>query len=100
MSWRIYYDNDQTFSDDDGPWDEAPNEGVLVIVETLNGQTAIHSGHDFYQLEDDGSIVMRDERTILHAVGYVVMSTVKFGRYTSNRRMARTLERAVQEAKG
>jgi hypothetical protein len=96
MPWAIFYDSGRTFTDEDGTWDEAPSEGVLVVVEVIGERTTLHSGHDNYQLEEDGTIVMRDARTLIAAIGRLTMSTVKFGRYTSNTNMERALERARQ----
>jgi hypothetical protein len=96
VSWCIYYDTGATFSDADGAWADAPVEGVLAVVEKIGPAMTIHSGADFYQLDDD-SVVMRDERTILHAVGLLAMSPIKFGRYTSAAKMARTFRRISEE---
>jgi hypothetical protein len=30
--WRIYYDDDTTQSDEDGPWEAAPAHGVVCVV--------------------------------------------------------------------
>jgi hypothetical protein len=94
--WRIYYDNGQVFGSEDGPWADAPAEGVLAVVESNNGALTIHSGHDFYQFDDD-SIVMRDERTLLHSIGLLEMTPVKFGRYTSSSKMEKVFRRIHEE---
>lgn len=96
MSWCIYYDTGATFSDTDGAWADAPVEGVLAVAEKIGTALAIHSGADFYQLDDE-SIVMRDERTILHAVGLLEMTPIKFGRYTSATKMAGVFRRIAEE---
>jgi len=31
-AWRIYYADGSTFSDPDGPWDDAPADGVVCVV--------------------------------------------------------------------
>ena len=97
MRWGIYYRGDQTFSSDDGTWDEAPAHGVLVIAERRGEQVTLHMGADHYQLEDDGSIVMRDASTILAHVGLMSMSSIKFGLYVSASQMERAIERARRE---
>lgn len=94
MQWTIYYDTEQTFTDADGPWSAAPAEGVLAVVERRGDRTEIHSGADFYRLEQDGTIIAtEDAATILRAVGVVPMSPIKFGRYTSNTKMRDVFER-------
>jgi hypothetical protein len=96
MPWRIFYDTGASFGSDDGAWDDAPSEGVLVIAEKRGETVSLHMGHDFYQIDDD-SIVTRDERTLLHAIGRIAMSTIKFGRYTSAKKMERAINRARAE---
>lgn len=96
-SWRIYYDDAQTFGSEDGAWSDAPVEGVLAVVELVDGRLTVHSGHDYYQLEYDGTIVLRDERTLLHAIGLLEMSPIKFGRYTSTSKMERVFRRIREE---
>lgn len=97
MRWALYYDDLTVWRDDDGPWQDAPVEGVIAAVEAQGERFTVHSGADYYQLEDDGTIVMREASTILHAVGLLEMGPVKFGRYTSNRKMERTFQRIRDE---
>lgn len=33
MNWRIYYDDGSTYSDDDGPVENAPCDGVIVVAQ-------------------------------------------------------------------
>lgn len=94
--WRIYYDDGRSYGSDDGSWSDAPVEGVLAVVELVDDKLTVHSGADFYQLEDE-SIVMRDDCTLLHAIGLVEMTPIKFGRYTSAKKMAAVFERIRQE---
>jgi len=32
MKWKIYYDDDSTYSNEDGAWVDAPAHGVVVVV--------------------------------------------------------------------
>lgn len=95
-TWRIYYDSGATFGPEDGAWEDAPLEGVLAVVERRGDKRTIHSGGDHYlRCADDGTIVATDDAaTILRSLGYV-----KFGRYTSNVKMARLFERIRDEWK-
>lgn len=97
FSWAIYYRNGYRFTSDDGTWDDAPSEGVMVVVEKIGTRVTLHSGADHYQLEDDGTIVMRDARTLLCAIGIVAMSPVKFGWYGAGSVFERCLARARDE---
>lgn len=96
-AWRLYYDSGRTFGSDDGAWSDAPSEGVLVAVERRGTEVKIHIGADHYQLEEDGTITMRDDRTLLHAIGVVPMSSVKFGRMTSQTKFERAIEAARRD---
>ncbi len=93
MWWCIYYRGARSYSSDDGPWSDAPSEGVLAVVEVVGERETVHMGADHYQLEDDGTIVLRDTRTLLSAIGLIEMSAVKFGWYASHTQMALVNER-------
>lgn len=95
--WRLYYDDGRSFGNEDGDWFDAPSEGVLAVIEQIGERTTIHAGHDHYQLEDDGTIVMRDARTLIAAIGLLEMLPVKFGRFTSATKMERTFQRIREE---
>jgi hypothetical protein len=95
-AWRIYYRDGRVFDSLDGEWRDAPSEGVLAVVENRAGTVTVHSGHDYYQLDDD-TVVMHDERTLLAAIGIVEMLPIKFGWYTNASRMERTLVRIRQD---
>jgi hypothetical protein len=97
VAWRLYYRDGSTYDSVSGPWDEAPTEGVLVVVENRDGRVTLHMGADHYQLEDDGTIVMRDARTLIANIGRVSMSRVLFGWYVSASQMERAIERARQD---
>lgn len=97
MRWCIYYRDGSTYSNDHGSWDDAPSEGVLVVVEDRNGAVTLHMGADHYQLESDGTVVMRDARTLIANIGVTPMSRVKFGWYVSHTQMERAIVRAKQD---
>jgi hypothetical protein len=49
LGWRVWYNNGTTFSNEDGLPEEAPLDGIQIIVEWLdNGQRHYHYGRDFY----------------------------------------------------
>jgi hypothetical protein len=55
-NWLIFYDNGHKFSSEDGSWEDAPNEGVqVVVVLHLNQKPEILRGADYYACTD-GSI--------------------------------------------
>ncbi len=93
--WRIYYDDGSTFSFEDGPAEDAPLDGVQVIVERFeNGNVQIHEGCDYYYWTGDcwayGAI--NDLERWLRGV----FPKLKYGRFTRND----VHKRAVREANG
>ena len=100
IAWRIYYRGGRTYGPEDGPWDDAPSEGVLLVVERIGERVQFHQGADHYQLEEDGTVVLRDTRTLLAMIGRWPMSTVKFGQYVSHTEMARVQEQAQADLRG
>lgn len=96
MRWAIIYDQGRVHTSADGRWRDAPAEGVLAVATLVDGRYDLHLGADHYQLEDDGTVVMREASIILRAVGLLEMSPVKFGRYSSNTMMRRAAETAEQ----
>jgi hypothetical protein len=96
-AWRIYYTNGRAFGSADGTWADAPSEQVLLVVEQRGERVEFHMGADHYQLEDDGTIVLRDTRTLLALIGHRAMSPIKFGVYVSHTEMGRVVERARRE---
>lgn len=51
-TWRIYYDSGETYSDEDGPLESAPCDGVIVVVQVDRdvGREILHL-KDFYYWE-------------------------------------------------
>lgn len=97
MIWCIYYDDGSTFSDEDGPFDSAPSDGVICIVRRDGERIEFHSGADHYvRFEEDGSIAATsDLGPILRKLGFI-----KFGRFTSNKNHERIMTRAREDWKG
>ena len=91
--WRIYYDNGSTFGSDDGPWAEAPLDGVACIVRVDGEGTEFICGGDHYlRFDDDGTIAAIDIEPFLRSLG-----VVKFGRMTSNKRHEAIMRRARED---
>lgn len=98
MAWRIYYRGGRVFSSDDGDWADAPADGVLAVLEISGERGRIVSGGDFYRLADDGSVVCHETPdAILHAVGHVQLSAIKFGWAVGPSEMERALSVARRD---
>lgn len=98
MAWRVYYRRGRTFGSEDGSWADAPADGVLAIVETIDERRTVRAGGDYYRLEDDGSVVCHETAdAILHAIGHVPLSAIKFGWCVGPSEMAAVLRRIEQD---
>ncbi len=94
MRWRIYYRGGRVFSSEDGPWRDAPADGVLAVVEIIGERRTIRSGGDYYRLADDGTVVVHETSdAILHAIGHTELSAIKFGWCTTPTEMSRVFAR-------
>lgn len=89
MRWRVYYRRGRTFGSEDGTWAAAPADGVLAVVEVVGDRRTVRSGGDYYRLEEDGHVICHETAdAILHAVGHVPLSAIKFGWCVSPTEMA------------
>lgn len=95
MLWKIYYDDNQTFSSDDGEWETAPSDGIIcVVVESNKVGRHIFSGSDFYfKIPGTDSFGhSSDLGPFLRKLGLV-----KFGIWTSDKLMEATLIKAQND---
>jgi hypothetical protein len=97
-SFRIYYDDGTTFDSEDGPFEDAPSDGVICIVWRHGDITEFLAGADYYvRFAEDGSFIATGE------IGPLLRRLcpwLKFGRYTSHRNQERIMNRARDEWKG
>jgi hypothetical protein len=94
MPWRIYYREGRRFGSEDGAWIDAPPDGVLAIVEVIGERRTVRSGGDYYRLCEDGSVVCHETAdAILHAIGHVDLSAIKFGWCVSPTEFSRVMTR-------
>jgi len=52
--WRIWYSGGDTFSNEDGPPEDAPRDGVQAIAEKRDGRTIVWTGSDLYCWAGEG----------------------------------------------
>ena len=81
--WKIFYDDETTFSSDDGKPEIAPLDGIVVILERYDNKTFnIIFGHEFYFWNGDcwsyGGLASL-ERWLRK-----ILPLVKYGRFTKN----------------
>lgn len=99
MQWGIYYDDESRWTSDDGPWESAPPDGVIFVVEKRPEGAAFHSGADYYiRFPDDGSVAATgDLGPLLRRRPAFLSDAIKFGRWTSHSRYERISARAREE---
>lgn len=96
--WLIYYDDETTFSSEDGTWADAPAYGVQIISERciLEGTPVkmMHMGMDYYLLRD-GTLMSFSEVDLKdHLFLGIDRAAIKFGRWTTNEIWTRIRDRA------
>lgn len=92
--WRIYYDDGRVVTSDDGPFEAAPVDGVLFILQKRGDVVHTLSGADYYAMIDGEIIAVEDISTLLRKVGWI-----KCGRWTSFKRFEDVGRRVAQDAK-
>ncbi|MCH7535022.1 MAG: hypothetical protein IH948_04650 [Bacteroidetes bacterium] len=95
MKWKIYYDNNTTFSNLDGEWESAPSDGVVcVIVKSDKIGRKIFQGSDFYfKIPGTDTLAYADDLgPFLRKLGLI-----KFGRWTSDNAMEKGLIEAQND---
>ena len=95
MTWIIYYDDGSTYSSDDGPPEDAPVDGVQVIMQALSdgGRRIVQGGDYYWWLGDEwasGALVDLERR--LRAA----IPSIKFGRWMSSDGYAAIVRRAMK----
>ncbi len=98
LGWRIYFDDGSTWDDRDGPWRDAPVDGVIFIVCREGERVHFHSGADYYVGFEDGSFAATgDLGPLLRRRPPIRGDDVKFGRWTSIANYERISARAREE---
>lgn len=64
MSWRIFYADGTQYALKDGPWQDAPVYGVVVISGLYNGVKYVVHGHSFYWLDAQGRVTGADWKDV------------------------------------
>jgi len=98
MKWIIFYDVDNTFSDEDGSHENAPVFGVQVIVEIDNKyRWRSEVGFDYYCWHDIGNgyeWIGMDEIGYIDYIAMPGMKRVLFGRKLSSEKFGEIFREA------
>lgn len=96
--WRIYYDDGSTWADTDGPVEDAPGLGVVVIL-VEQAESFVIVGHDFYCWHADQERWWGADQSgvwdYLHRPGW---KKVIFGRTVPNEIYGRIHAHAMRDA--
>jgi len=93
--WMIFYDDETTFSNEDGLWIDAPTDGVLYVISKRHNSDIVEvsAGNDHYILLDGETVAAtQDLGPLLRKWG------VKFGRWTSHKMQEKIGNRVAAEA--
>jgi len=93
VRWKIWYDDGETYCSDDGPAEEAPIDGIQMILERKENNTLNHHyGHDYY--------MWTGENWVAGHIGSLekwirkVLPQVKYGRWTKDSIYTKAMEEA------
>lgn len=95
-SFRIYYANGSAFGSEQGTWEEAPLDGVVLVAVKSGERVEIHTGTDHYAQLDDETIAPLDE---LGPTMREYAKWIKHGVWTSHSNFERIRQRALEEFK-
>ena len=98
--WIIFYDDDTTFSSDDGSPGEAPAVGVLVLIqENANGNWVLYEKRDYYcwNWRAKNEWVATDGKGMHdYLFHHDDWRMVLYGRWVSDRKYQDVLEKATE----
>lgn len=96
VEWRVYYADDSAFGSEEGHWDDAPIDGVVMIAVRNGERVDFYSGSDHYAALDDETIASLDD---LHPTLREYAKWIKHGVWTTHSNYRRIQERALEEFK-
>lgn len=101
VKWKVYYDNEETFSDLDGSPYDAPAVGVLVIIQE-DKEHGWHSvcGKDYYILDNRGTELKWWCVDHFGLYDYLIQKGAKrvlFGREVENTLFSKIYEKASKD---
>ena len=99
MTWKIYYDDGSTFSNEDGSPYEAPGLGVqIVAVENEKVGRVIYSMNDFYWYDTKNDCWYGGEKFgLFDYLSSTGMKKVVFGRYILNSEFEKIYKVAIDD---
>lgn len=96
VQWRIFYANGSAFGSEQGSWEEAPLDGVVLVAVRRGDRVDYHTGADQYAKLDEETVAPLDD---LGATVREYAKWIKHGVWTSHSNFERIRERALEEFK-
>ena len=98
MQFRIYYADGSAFGSDQGSWEDAPKDGVIMVAINDGSRTEFLSGSDYYVREPDSETFHRQDNLEPYVRKH--NPEVKFGVWTTHSMYERIQQRAREEFAG
>jgi len=93
IGWKLYYDDGSVFASTHVLWQDAPSDGIQVLVEFYDdGTKKIHIERDYYILDDGKAYGTNNINPWLRKQG-----TVKFGRWSSDDKFQELVKKAKSD---
>lgn len=90
IGWKLYYDNGSVLSSLETKWEDAPPDGIQVLVEFYDdGSKKLHIERDYYILDDGKAYGTNNINPWLRKYGIV-----KFGRWSSDDKFQELIKKA------
>ncbi len=93
VSWKIWYDDSHVVSSEESSWEDAPEDGVLIVMEYFpDEKQMVHMGADYYMMRDDTIIDFSLVHLDRHLKHGIPKGSMKFGRWATDEMWARVHE--------
>lgn len=90
IGWKLYYDNGSVLSSLEAKWEDAPPDGIQILVEFYDdGSKKLHIERDYYILDDGKAYGTNNINPWLRKNGIV-----KFGRWTADDKFQELIKKA------
>lgn len=96
IQWRIFYADGSAFGHEQGSWEDAPLDGVVLVAVRRGDRVEYLTGSDHYAKLDEETIANLDE---LGPTMRQYDKWIKHGVWTGHRNFERIRERALEEFK-
>lgn len=94
VGWKLYFDDGSVFSSLNGRWEDAPADGIQVLVEFYeDGTKKLHLERDYYILDEGKAYGTNNLNPWLRK-----KREVKFGRWSADDKFKGLVAKAKRES--